>query len=237
MLAELARHTDRPVFVHGMMLPMIEAYRERGRRPAAGEIRHRATARHVVRRRAGPRAALGARHAMDAPARYHSDAFASGLMRVRGVRRQRAFDRGFVLSDHADWPALLQTIEETGAGRVLATHGHAEPLARFCASRDARRRHPDGVGRGATGTDDVGATRARNSRQVVTRERVTKLCGSTSDDPWESELELGIAVMQQIRRPLRRHRLARPRPTPRSRRWRGTSARRRRPMPRGRCSS
>ena len=61
----------------------------------------------------------------------HSDAFASGLMRVRGVRRQRAFDRGFVLSDHADWPALLQTISETGAGRVYATHGHAEPLARF----------------------------------------------------------------------------------------------------------
>ena len=52
-------------------------------------------------------------------------------MRVRGVRRQRAFDRGFVLSDHADWPALLQTVMETGATRVLATHGHAEPLARF----------------------------------------------------------------------------------------------------------
>ena len=52
-------------------------------------------------------------------------------MRVRGVRRQRAFDRGFVLSDHADWPAILDTVRETGAGRVLATHGHAEPLARF----------------------------------------------------------------------------------------------------------
>jgi putative mRNA 3-end processing factor len=65
----------------------------------------------------------------------HSDGFASGLMRVRGVRRQRAFDRGFVLSDHADWPALLQTISETGASRVFATHGHAEPLARYL--RDA----------------------------------------------------------------------------------------------------
>ena len=60
-----------------------------------------------------------------------SDAFASGLMRVRGVRRQRAYDRGFVLSDHADWPALLDTIVDTGASRVFATHGHAEPLARF----------------------------------------------------------------------------------------------------------
>ncbi len=61
----------------------------------------------------------------------HSDGFASGLMRVRGVRRQRAFDRGFVISDHADWPALLTTVVETGASRVLATHGHAEPLARY----------------------------------------------------------------------------------------------------------
>ena len=64
-----------------------------------------------------------------------SDAFASGLMRVRGVRRQRGFDRGFVLSDHADWPALLATVAETGATRVLATHGHAEPLARYLSGR------------------------------------------------------------------------------------------------------
>jgi putative mRNA 3-end processing factor len=59
-----------------------------------------------------------------------SDAFASGLMRVRGVRRQRGYDRGFVISDHADWPALLQTVTDTGASRVLATHGYAEPFAR-----------------------------------------------------------------------------------------------------------
>jgi putative mRNA 3-end processing factor len=50
---------------------------------------------------------------------------------VRGVRRQRAYDRGFVLSDHADWPALLDTVRDTGASRVLATHGHAEALARY----------------------------------------------------------------------------------------------------------
>jgi putative mRNA 3-end processing factor len=56
-------------------------------------------------------------------------------MRVRGVRRQRGFDRGFVLSDHADWPALIETIAHTAAPRVLATHGHAEPLARFLQAR------------------------------------------------------------------------------------------------------
>jgi len=65
-----------------------------------------------------------------------SDALVSGLMRVRGVRRQRAYDRGFVLSDHADWPSLLSTIDETGASRVLATHGHAEALARYLREHD-----------------------------------------------------------------------------------------------------
>jgi putative mRNA 3-end processing factor len=64
-----------------------------------------------------------------------SDGLASGLMRVRGVRRQRAYDRGFVLSDHADWPALLDTIAATEAPRVLATHGHADALARYLRDR------------------------------------------------------------------------------------------------------
>jgi putative mRNA 3-end processing factor len=63
-----------------------------------------------------------------------SDGFSSGLMRVRGVRRQRGFDRGFVLSDHADWPGLLETIHQSGASRVLATHGHSEALARHLAT-------------------------------------------------------------------------------------------------------
>lgn len=64
---------------------------------------------------------------------HASVAFASGLMRVRGVRRQRAFDRGFVLSDHADWTALLETIAATGASRVLVTHGWSDALARYLA--------------------------------------------------------------------------------------------------------
>ncbi len=57
--------------------------------------------------------------------------FASGWMRVRGARRRRAVDRGFVLSDHADWPGLLSAISATGATRVLVTHGHAAPLVRY----------------------------------------------------------------------------------------------------------
>jgi putative mRNA 3-end processing factor len=60
-----------------------------------------------------------------------STAFASGWMRIRGTRRRRSVDRGFVLSDHVDWPALLATVDATGADRVLVTHGYREPLARW----------------------------------------------------------------------------------------------------------
>lgn len=56
--------------------------------------------------------------------------FASGWMRVRGRRRQRGTDRGFVLSDHADWDDLVRTAQETGARRVIAMHGRALTLAR-----------------------------------------------------------------------------------------------------------
>ncbi|HET7234154.1 MAG TPA: ligase-associated DNA damage response exonuclease [Longimicrobium sp.] len=64
-----------------------------------------------------------------------STAFASGWMRVRGQRRRRSVDRGFVLSDHVDWPALLQAIDATGAERVWVTHGYREPVVRWLRSR------------------------------------------------------------------------------------------------------
>ena len=56
--------------------------------------------------------------------------FASGWMRLRGNRRRRNMDRGFVVSDHADWPDLLRTIHDTGARRVIATHGDTDALVR-----------------------------------------------------------------------------------------------------------
>ncbi len=60
-----------------------------------------------------------------------SSAFASGWMRLRGVRRRRAADRGFVLSDHADWNGLNAAIRETGATRVLCTHGYTSQFRRW----------------------------------------------------------------------------------------------------------
>jgi putative mRNA 3-end processing factor len=61
----------------------------------------------------------------------YSDAFASGWMLLRGARRRRAVDRGFVLSDHADWPGLMQAIRATQAPRVIVTHGQIPAMVRW----------------------------------------------------------------------------------------------------------
>ena len=64
-----------------------------------------------------------------------STGFASGWMRLRGVRRRRAADRGFVVSDHADWDGLNAAITATGAGRVYVTHGYTSQFARWLTER------------------------------------------------------------------------------------------------------
>jgi putative mRNA 3-end processing factor len=135
ILAELATRATEPVRLHGAMAAMTDAYRDAGVTLASTERigesdRGRALAGALV---LAPLSARGTVWMRRLP--HPSMAFASGLMRVRGVRRQRAFDRGFVLSDHADWGALLATIAETAASRVLVTHGWSEALARFLAER------------------------------------------------------------------------------------------------------
>lgn len=76
------------------------------------------------------------------PARWGevSDATASGWMQLRGARRRQSVDRGFVLSDHADWPGLLRAISASEATTVLVTHGQVAPLVRHLSEQglDAR---------------------------------------------------------------------------------------------------
>ncbi|RVT84586.1 ligase-associated DNA damage response exonuclease [Rhodobacteraceae bacterium CCMM004] len=62
-----------------------------------------------------------------------STGFASGWMALRGVRRRRGADRGFVLSDHADWAGLNAAIAETGAERIFVTHGYTAIFRRWLA--------------------------------------------------------------------------------------------------------
>ncbi|MGL4282001.1 MAG: ligase-associated DNA damage response exonuclease [Albidovulum sp.] len=60
-----------------------------------------------------------------------AEAFASGWMRLRGVRRRRGLAKGFILSDHADWGGLNAAIAATGAERVFVTHGYTQPFRRW----------------------------------------------------------------------------------------------------------
>ncbi|HEX5108452.1 MAG TPA: ligase-associated DNA damage response exonuclease [Vicinamibacterales bacterium] len=134
ILAELASHTDRVIYVHGALEDVLTIYRAAGVRlpptqRATEKARGSAFAGELVVAPVSARGTLWMRRFAG-----HSAAFASGWMRVRGARRRRAYDRGFCLSDHADWEALVRTVADTGAERVFVTHGYTEPLARYLSS-------------------------------------------------------------------------------------------------------
>ena len=130
VLAELSAHTADHVFVHGAIASLVDTYRRAG-------ITMLPTAPATVSQ---PRDYAGALVLAPPSAagstwmrRFgdHRTAFCSGWMRMRGNRRRRGYDRGFVLSDHADWPSLLRTFRETGAKRILLTHGYTDAMCRY----------------------------------------------------------------------------------------------------------
>ncbi len=131
ILAELARLTDREVYLHGAIAPIVDLYREAGvamlptRLVADAPAGHRFAGDLVI----GTPGSRGSPWMKRFPAA--ETALASGWIRVRGTRRRQSVDRGFVLSDHADWPALLETVAESEAERILVTHGSTEPLVRW----------------------------------------------------------------------------------------------------------
>ena len=131
-----------------MMLPMIEVYRAAGVRmlptqPLVERPRGTSLAGELVLAPPSARGTPWMRRLGDL-----SDALASGLMRVRGVRRQRAYDRGFVLSDHADWPAAARH-HRRDRRRPRARHARPCRAAGALPARAGprRRRHAHGVGR------------------------------------------------------------------------------------------
>jgi putative mRNA 3-end processing factor len=87
----------------------------------------------------------------------YSDAFASGWMAIRGARRRRAVDQGFVLSDHADWPSLNRAIESTGAERIFVTHGAITPLVHWLTERGYDAHAMRTEYQGEAGAEEAGA--------------------------------------------------------------------------------
>ena len=124
-----------PIVVHGAMAPLNQIYRDAGvRLPStysSAEISDMAQLRSSL--------VLAPPSAQGTPwmKRFgdYTDGFASGWMHLRGTRRRRGVDRGFVMSDHADWPGLQQAIAATGAQRVFVTHGQVEVMVRWLSEQ------------------------------------------------------------------------------------------------------
>jgi len=120
-----------PIVVHGAVEPLNEAYRAAGVALPATRLATEVDDQAVLQRAlvVAPPSVLGSAWMK----RFGdcADAFASGWMQLRGARRRQGVDRGFVLSDHADWPGLQRAIAATGATRVIVTHGYEAVMVRW----------------------------------------------------------------------------------------------------------
>lgn len=131
VLSELTQFTDKPVYVHGAIHVLNEIYRQAGVKLV-----------ETISTSEMPRSHKFKGDLVLAPPSAHRSswmkrfpkpqtAFASGWMAVRGARRRRGYERGFVLSDHADWQSLVNTVLQTGATQVYVTHGQTDVLSRY----------------------------------------------------------------------------------------------------------
>ncbi len=124
-----------PICTHGAMDRMTGLYRQAGvtlpaTQPVSSFPNKHDWSRSLILAPPGAEMTPWARRFGDA-----ATGFASGWMQVRGNRRRQALDRGFALSDHADWPGLHTAIEATGAKAVWVTHGFTGPMVRYLGAR------------------------------------------------------------------------------------------------------
>ena len=129
-----------PIYCHGAVERGNQAYRESGvhlpetKHVGSIEGRHDWRGAIVV--------AVPSAHASPWTRKFGnvSTGMASGWMAIRGARRRRSVDRGFILSDHVDWPSLMQAINECNPETVWVTHGYSAVVARYLIEmgRDAR---------------------------------------------------------------------------------------------------
>jgi putative mRNA 3-end processing factor len=130
VLAELRAFTSEPVHLHGAVDSLTGVYRRAGvsmlpTLPVGTDKKTDFRGALII----APPSAAGTPWMR----RFgeHATGFCSGWMRVRGDRRRRGYDRGFVISDHADWPALIETCTASRARRILLTHGYSDALTRY----------------------------------------------------------------------------------------------------------
>jgi len=124
---------DRTIHVHGAMDRLNRLYEAQG--VNLGPLAPATTERGKAGDFAGgiivaPPSALADRWSRRFPDPV--DCFASGWMRVRARARQRGVELPLIISDHADWDELTDTLSELRPGEVWITHGREEALERWC---------------------------------------------------------------------------------------------------------
>ena len=121
---------DAPIYLHSALVELTQLYQRLG--VDLGEIRHVDPAvRAKGKDYAGALVLCPPSAVDDRWSRRFNDpvtSFASGWMRIRGRIRQAGVELPLVISDHADWPELLDTIVATGAEEVWVTHGREDAL-------------------------------------------------------------------------------------------------------------
>jgi putative mRNA 3-end processing factor len=138
---------DAPIYLHGAMEKITRYYESRG--VVLGELR---LARGATKPTLAGTITICPPSALnDLWTRRFPDplnAFASGWMRVRARARQQGVALPLVISDHADWDGLTETIAATGAGEIWVTHGQEDALVHWCGTRGLAARPLDIVGYG-----------------------------------------------------------------------------------------
>ena len=104
--------------------------------------------------------------------RFHpySFGYCSGWMTLRGAKRRMAADRGFVLSDHADWNGLIQAIDATQCERVVLTHGYTASFSRYLSEigYDAHEAHTYYGGDEVSEADELATALVDEQGDVIT---------------------------------------------------------------------
>lgn len=129
---------DRTIHVHGALVSLNELYARHG-----VDLGPLANATDADDKLAGEIVLCPPSALQDRWSRRFADpvsAFCSGWMRVRARARQRAVELPLVISDHADWDELTETLDELKPGEVWITHGREEALLRWCELRGQKAR-------------------------------------------------------------------------------------------------
>ena len=136
---------DKPVYIHGAMQRLTDFYAGEG--IGLGDIRPVSAAQRE--KLAGEIILCPPGSLKDLWSRKFADpvtSFASGWMRTKARARQRGVELPLVISDHADWDGLCQTILDTGASEIWVTHGQEDGLVHWCSSRGLKARPLNMIG-------------------------------------------------------------------------------------------